>query len=361
MKLKSTQTLLILAVLLLSVGLVTLGLTQAHDGNYYNFDYEDFWKEYREFGYPAGSRLPCNGGGSEAYCTWAWEPWYKHGTDIPRFWVEQWDGRTVSGYAMLFQSYTSSHKNLHGGIYRQETVTPCHTYRFTMYSRSGLDEQHPAPPNAQMRVGISPTGLIPGEIVLIDSDIDAITWSAPSNSQYAYENLSVEATAQGNTITVFTRAQPDPQNDIYIFWDEGSFSEVPRTDDLLDPTAPLPGATGYIYNINAVPSSTSATISWNTGSYSTMGQVLYRRVSQGSVTPPETYTNTTYLPLVMGGTSGDWSITSLLDWNTNHQAQLTGLSSGVTYEYVIVSYGYIEGSCQTLVSNTSTPNRFTTP
>lgn len=360
MKLKSTQALFVLVALLLSAGLITLRLVYAQR-NDYGFDYQEFWKEYREFGYPAGSRLPCNGGGSEAYCTWAWEPWYKHGTDLPRYWVEQWDGRTVSGYAMMFQTYSAAHKNLHGGIYRQETVMPCHTYRFTMYSRSGLDEQHPTPPDARMRVGISPTGLTPGEIVLTDSDIDTIMWSAPSNPRYTYENLSVEAVALGNTVTVFTRAQPDPQNDIYIFWDEGSFNETPRTSNLIDPTAPLPGATGYIYSVHAVPSSTSATILWNTGGVSTMGQVLYRRVPQSSAPPPDTYTNTVYLPLVMGGAPREWTITGLRDWNTSHQVQLTGLVSKATYEYVVVSYGYVEGACRTLVSNTSTPNRFTTP
>lgn len=359
MKLKSTQILAVIVILMLSVGLVKLKIVYAQR-NDYSFDYQDFWKEYREVGYPSGTRLPCNGD-SEVTCSWAWKPWYQHGTDLPQILAEQYTGRTVSGYALMLKSYTAYNKNLHGGVFRQEIVMPCHTYRFTMYSRSGLDVQHPAPPNARMRVGISPTGDFPDEIVLTDSRINAITWSAPSNSQYAYENLSVEATAQGNTITVFTRAQPDPQNDIYIFWDEGSFSEVLRTSNLIDPTAPLPGATGYIYNINASPSSTSATISWNTGSNSTMGQMLYRRAPQGSAPPPDTYTNTVYLPLVMGGASGSWSITGLRNWSTSHQVQLTGLTSGATYEYVVVSYGYVEGSCRTLVSNTSTPNRFTTP
>ncbi|MFP4394538.1 MAG: hypothetical protein ACLFTI_04665 [Anaerolineales bacterium] len=348
MKRQSVQALLTIAALLMGVGLLTFGIVHADDGNYYNFDYEDYWKEYREVGYPPNTRLPCNGY-SEDTCTWAWKPWYEHKTDLPQMGAEQYTGRTVSGYALMFKGY-EPRTNLHGGIFRRESVQPCRTYRFTMYSRSGLDMDHPAPNNARMRVGISPTGDYPDEIVLTDSRIDAITWSAPSNSKYAYENLSVEATAQGDTITVFTRANPDRSEHTFIYWDEGSFSEVSHTGDLVDPDA-LPGATGYIYDINVQSGTTNATISWHTGGNHTLGQVLYRRLDQ-ETSPPETYTHTLYLPLIQGGTPpADWELTSVQDWIANHQIQLTGLTSQSTYEYVVVSYGYVNGSCQTLVSD----------
>ena len=358
MKQKALHTLLIFAALLCVIGLTTL-IVQAQR-NDYGFDFQDYWKEYREVGYLPGTRLPCNGS-SEATCTWAWRPWYQHGTDLPQMMAEQYTGRTVSGYALMFKAYTYHNMNLHGGIFRQEPATPCRTYRFTMHARSGLDEQHPTPPDARMRVGISPTGDYPDEIVLTEARINAITWSAPSNSQYAYENLSIETQAEGDTITVFTRAQPDPQNHIFIFWDEGSFSEVPHTGDLVDPNDPLPGATGNIHTINATTGATAATITWHTGVNSTLGQVLYRPIPQEGTLPPETYTHTVYLPLIQGGARGNWRTSNVTGWQTNHQVQLTGLTPGTTYEYVVVSYGYVEGACRPLLSNTTTPLRFTTP
>lgn len=345
--------------LILSI-VVVLPAAQADDGNYYNFDYEDFWKEYKEWGYPNGTRLPCNGS-SEAACTWAWKPWYEHGRDIPRFEPERYTGRTVSGYALMMYWYGGG-KNLHGGVFRRESVQPCHTYRFTMYSRSGLEyPDHPASTNARMRVGISPTGDYPDQIVLTPDRINAITWSAESNPQYFYQNLSVEAEAQGNTVTVFTRAHTDPNNEPYVFWDEGSFAEVPRTGNLIDASQPLPPPTGGIGGINVVTYTNGATISWNTGSASTLGQVLYRYAgSTESITVTAPLSFTVFLPFVAKAVS-PWQYSSMDAWQTAHQIQLTGLVPKSTYEYVVVSYGYINGACATIVSETSPPRRFETP
>jgi hypothetical protein len=346
--------------LALGLGLLTLRIVKADDGDYYNFDHEDYWKEYREFSYPQGTRLPCNGA-SDSTCTWAWKPWYKHGTDIPRMHAEQYTGRTVSGYALMFYPYSSTDDNLHGGIFRRESVEPCHTYRFSMWSRAGLDQQHPAPTDSRMRVGISPTGDYPQEIVLTDPRINDIIWSAPSNSKYAYEKLSVEAEAQNDTITVYTRADPDSNNQLYVFWDEGSFEEIPHPGDLVNVNQPLPGATGNIYNTNVQTSTNSATLSWNTGSTETIGQVLYRPLP-ADTPPSEPYTYTVYLPAIYSAAQAqDWMTSDIDDWSTSHQIQLTGLLAGRTYEYVIVSYGEVSGDCQALLTDTSSPRTFQTP
>jgi len=337
-------------------------IAQADDGNYYNFDYEDFWREYKEWGYPAGTRLPCNGS-SEATCSWAWKPWYEHNTQIPQMDPETWNGRTVSGYALTFYYYGSD-KNLHGGVFRRESVAQCHDYRFTMWARSGLDAQHPASTNARMQVGISPTGDYPDQVVLTPDRIDAITWSAQSNSQYAYEQLSVEAEAQADVVTVFTRADPDPNNQPYIFWDEGSFSEIARTENLIDASQPLPVASSYIQGIGVSNvSGSSATISWNTGTSSTLGQVLYRRagVVTGEITTTLPMSFTTFLPLVTQSPD-TWQYSTLDSaWQTTHQIILTGLEGNSIYEYIVVSYGYIAGACTPIVSESTEPRRFETP
>ena len=254
-------------------------------------------------------------------------------------------------------------KNLNGGVFRRETVQPCHTYRFTMYARSGLEAQHPPTTNARMQVGISPTGDYPDQVVLTPDRIAAITWSAPSNSQYAYVNQSVQAEAQGNTMTVFTRADTDPNNEPYIYWDEGSFTEVTRQGNLIDASQPLPASTGGIYNVQAaVINSQSAQVSWNTGSSSMLGQVLYRPVgSTQTISPTDTMTYHVHLPFVVGGVVSDWQYSPVDAWGTAHAITLASLQPSTMYEYIVVAYGYTGGACGTLVSETSEPRKFQTP
>jgi hypothetical protein len=345
---------------ILSLLIILPAVVQADDGDY-DFDNEK-WKEYLEFGYLAGTWLPCRGP-DLATCTWVWKPWYQHGTQVPQLDPEPWAGRTVHDHALIFYFYAQD-KNIHGGVFRRESVEPCHIYRFSMWARSGLDLAHPASTNARMQVGISPTGDYPDRIVLTTDRIDAITWSPESNSRYAYEQLFVEAEAQADTVTVFTRAHPDPNNQPYTFWDQGSFTEVRRTDNLIDASQPLPTPSGRIQNVQVFDvSSTSARISWNTGAASSFGQVLYRQIGAPStgITSTVTLTNQVFLPLVLSPPR-TWQY-SVVDesWQTTHQIQLTGLQGNSTYEFVVVSYGYFDGVCQLAVSETSDPWRFDTP
>lgn len=332
--------------------------TKADDGNYYNFDYEDYWKEYQEWGYPGNSRLPCNGT-SESTCTWAWKPWYKHGTSIPRYWAEEYSGRTVAGYAMMM-SYYAEDKNLDGGVFRTETVEPCHTYKFTMYARSGLNTEHPTSPNAQMQIGIAPTGFTPPQIILTTSDFDKIVWSETINPQYTYQNLSLQTQALANSIGLFTRADPTTtENQPYFFWDEGSFTEVQPSGDLIDAGDNLPPQSSDIQNIAAYVSTYAAQITWDTLGISTRGQIIYRQVGSGSGGTPSELPNKVYLPLI--ATFHDWTYSTVASWATEHIVDLTGLKSGTTYEYIIISYGQHDSTCQTVANNTTTPRQFTTP
>jgi len=350
MKHKFVQQLLVAVILF---ALVMLPAAQADDGDYYNFDYEDFWKAYTAYGFSnlGESRLPCNGA-SESSCAWAWQPWYVHGTNIPHIESEQWSGRTVSGYALMF-TYYGSDKNLHGGVFRQESVQSGHIYCFTMNARAGLDTGHPASTDSRMQVGISPTGDYPDQIVLTSDRINAMNWSAKSNSKYAYEEQGVAAQAEGSTITMFTRAHTDADNQPYVFWDEGSFAEIPLVSQ------PSSSASSHITGISAIPSANSATISWSTD-VSTLGQVLYRQIGSTEPTTPTTpLSYTVYLPLISN--TGAWQQSDVGAWQTNHTIQLTGLESKMTYEYVVLAYGYIDGNCASINSESSNPKQFTTP
>ena len=351
MKRKFVQQSLV-AVILLS--LVMLPAAQADDGNYYNFDYEDFWKKYTAYGFSnlGDSRLPCNGA-SESSCTWAWQPWYVHGTDIPHIQAETYSARTVSGYALMFYYY-GGEKNLHGGVFRQESVQSGHIYCFTMHARAGLDTNHPASTNSRMQVGISPSGDYPDQIVLNITRLDAMNWSPESNSQYAYEKQGVAAVAEGDKVTVYTRAHTEANNQPYVFWDQGSFAEIPQV------TQPSSSASSHIIGISVTTSTNSATISWSTD-INALGQVLYRSVGS---TAPTTHTTplsyTVYLPLISN--TGAWRQSSVDSaWQANHTIQLTGLESKTIYEYIVLSYGYIDGSCTAINSESSNPKRFTTP
>ncbi|MGB9776083.1 MAG: hypothetical protein ACPLYD_14275 [Anaerolineae bacterium] len=345
-----------LSALVILLASIALPAVYADDGNYYNFDYEDFWKEYREWGYPVGTRLPCNGGGSEARCTWAWELWYEHGTALPRFGPETWNGRTVSGYALMMYWYDN--KNIHAGVYRKESVQPGRIYCFTMWSRSGLDSQNPAPPNARIQIGISPTGDYPGQLVLTPERINNIIWSEEVNPQYRYERQGIVAQAKATQITVFTRARPDPQNSPYVFWDEGAFVEIPLMGD----AQPLPPDSPLIQSVSVVTSTNSAQISWSTAPTRTLGQILYRRIGSTesiTVTIPETMTHKVYLPVVHR--MGPWQRSEVGPLGTSHAIQLQNLEPKSIYEFVVVSYGYINGTCTAVVSGSTTPRRFYTP
>ena len=107
------------------------------------------------------------------------------------------------------------------------------------------------------------------------------------------------------------------------------------------------------------PAATSASITWHTPS-ETVGQVLYRAVGQ-ELEPGDVGPYAVYLPLAMSmGSSSGWLTTPVGNWMITHWVQLTDLQPGTTYEYVVLSYGYHNGECRTLTSETTVPRTFTT-
>lgn len=79
-----------------------------------------------------------------------------------------------------------------------------------------------------------------------------------------------------------------------------------------------------------------------------MGQVYYRLVSGPAGPPPPDYPHKVYLPLVLRQTETGWQYTPLNKApTTSHQAVLTGLVPGGTYEFIAVSRGLSGGQCVT--------------
>ncbi|MBP6015805.1 MAG: hypothetical protein KA586_03735 [Candidatus Promineofilum sp.] len=91
-----------------------------------------------------------------------------------------------------------------GGVFQTVPATPGTVYRFTFFGRGrGSNEQVPAPSETglqiNMRAGIDPNG----SGVWSDSDV---VWSGAGSPHDVWQPFTVEATATGNQITVFTAA-----------------------------------------------------------------------------------------------------------------------------------------------------------
>ncbi|MBZ0298052.1 MAG: LysM peptidoglycan-binding domain-containing protein [Anaerolineae bacterium] len=117
--------------------------------------------------------------------------------------------------AQLILSFYASHI---GGVYQTVSgVTPGSTLRFSVYAyiwSSSFDEADlsEADGDVTVSVGIDPTGGTNGEAA-------SIIWSEPGQVYDSYNEYSVEATANGEIVTVFIRTTvgtPVKHNNIYL-------------------------------------------------------------------------------------------------------------------------------------------------
>lgn len=92
----------------------------------------------------------------------------------------------------------------HAGVWQNVSATPGTTYRFTFYARGrGSNEQFPAPSDTSLQMGVR-AGIDPnGSGLWYDSDV---VWGAAGSPHDQWQQFSVEATATGNQITVYTAA-----------------------------------------------------------------------------------------------------------------------------------------------------------
>ena len=106
------------------------------------------------------------------------------------------------------------------GVWQRVTVPANARLTFSAWGQAWSSDQHEpvsiGPTSVNMRVGIDPVG---GNSPFSAS----VVWSAPQNPYDAYAYFEVQATAQGDTVSVFLLAAPAEMrkhNDFY--WDEAS-------------------------------------------------------------------------------------------------------------------------------------------
>ncbi len=297
-----------------------------HNPTFDNHIWYEFHQRYDD-SYPKGVWLP---DGDYYGDSQDWRLWFRDGTDLVDCDPFPSGYHSAPEYAQFRTFNTTGHMT--AGLYQVvQNVTPCLLYRFQIYSQSRQKETNDS--LGGLKAGIEPTGwaLNPNHAPGIhDTDWPAtMAWGAVQTTVGSYVPLQVTAEALSSQITVFSYADASGGNSHKIHWDTASLEQVPRTENLIDASQPLPAPSSSIYGITVDKGANSASISWNTGSINTYGQLLYR---------------------VLG--SGTWQYSSLHDWGTTHQIDLTGLQTSSTYEYVVVSYGYIGGACQAIVSET---------
>lgn len=258
------------------------------------------------------------------------------------------------------------------GVWQFVSVTPCEDYDLQGYVRVD-GAYHP-------KVGINPLGWKPPERpgdygcysyehpvqcykegLHSWADMSTATiWSEDVNPpKYTWAGpLSVTAEALSTTVSVWTYSAPD-SGVLTTYWDYMSLYRVPRQT----PLAP----TGIVFAPDSsldptVITGTITHIEWTT-SRPAFSQVFYRVHSTSTVSTTLTFSNTTFLPLVMRG--GQVNVSDFAyhteptsAMGTNHLAALVGLESGQTYDYM-AAVRWFDGS--TCVSTGSNIGTFTAP
>lgn len=121
--------------------------------------------------------------------------------------LPKWNVETAAGFlreGTAAQYIGNNWDTWSGGVYQTVAATPGVTYRFSFYGRGrGSSETSPAASEAalqmNMRAGIDPNG---GD----QWNDAAVVWGAAGSPHDAWQQFTVEATATGNQITVFTSA-----------------------------------------------------------------------------------------------------------------------------------------------------------
>lgn len=234
----------ILAVLLLSIlGLITVAArhsVQAQGNNllqnpgfeagFYTFDPDEYnWvalyaSQRADCRTTDGQNLPCN----TAQTPTGWIPWWISQAEGDPDWknrmpeykpaTQPFANRLHSGnYAAQYFTFHSTHT---AGLLQVVEVPANAQVQFSIWgqawSSTSDGDFSDFPTAVNMRVGIDPTGST-------NPYNGAIVWSDYKQPYDAYQQFTVEAQAQGTSVTVFTISSPDEarkHNDIY--WDDAS-------------------------------------------------------------------------------------------------------------------------------------------
>jgi len=121
--------------------------------------------------------------------------------------LPKWNVETAAGFvrAGAASQYVGNNWDTwSGGVYQTVSATPGTTYRFSFYGRGrGTNDASPAASEASLQMAMS-AGIDPnGGAAWNDADV---IWSEAGSPHDTWQQFSVEATATGNQITVFTAA-----------------------------------------------------------------------------------------------------------------------------------------------------------
>lgn len=193
-----------------------------------NYDWVALYSSQREDCTANGEYRQCN----TAQTPNGWIPWWISQSEDDPDWknrmpeykpaTQPFANRLHSGnYAAQYFTFHSTHT---AGLLQVVTVPANAQLRFTIWgqawSSSSDADFSDFPTTVNMRIGLDPTGST-------NPYNPAIVWSDYKQPYDTYQQFTVEAQAQGDTVTVFTISSPDEarkHNDIY--WDDASLVAI---------------------------------------------------------------------------------------------------------------------------------------
>lgn len=215
-----------------------------------------------EGGYHAWNGIP------EVQVAADWTPWWHEDPnhnpayfrpEYKRAVSAQFPKRVLSGSSA--QQWFTFHASHFAGMYQQVfNVSPGGRYRFSIFAQvwsSTEDDPNSSilPANPHLRIGIDPTGNW-------NPASPDIIWSSEASMSSIIDQwgqISVEADAQNNVLTVFMRTNPDfanKHNDVY--WDNSNLSPVSAPPPATAPPTNTPAVTEGLPTTSApVPTNTA--------------------------------------------------------------------------------------------------------
>lgn len=201
-----------------------------------------------------GFELPYNGDGSAN----GWGRWFRVSSedmfaDCNNGYHKEphWNAETVSA-PLVHSGSASQHVGNQwdtwaAGVLQTVSVTPGSTYRFTVWARGrGSNDTYPAPSEGGLRMDVQ-VGLDPnGSGLWNDADVQ---WSGLIQPHDQWQQVSVEVTATGDKVSVFTAADYGLQGvnqcraHLDVWFDSAELIEVgppPTNTPVPQPTSPPP-------------------------------------------------------------------------------------------------------------------------
>ncbi|MDX1613915.1 MAG: carbohydrate binding domain-containing protein [Candidatus Promineifilaceae bacterium] len=202
-----------------------------------------------------------------------WGPWHQELNSDPkpencseRYLVRPKWSRELATGSLIRDGGRSQHvgnqfDTWRGGVFQTVNVNPGSRYRFSFWAIGrASNEQFPAPSNTEVNLGVR-AGIDPnGSGLWSDADVVWGTAGSPhdTGSQTNWQQFSVEATATGNAVTVFTQADTGGANQcrahIDVWFDSAELVEVgPPPTNTPPPPPPPPPATNTPVPPTATP------------------------------------------------------------------------------------------------------------